>query len=456
MRDWKVVTIVVAILAVPAAGSAQTPLTLEEALRRAEPAAYANRIAKAQSDAESARVLETYRGVLPSVRVEAGWARTTDPIGVFGTTLRQRSITQADFDPARLNHPAPVNNWAGGLIVEQPLFNADAHLGRAAASKAAAASEASLAWTEAGTQLEVTKAYFGAVLAGERVTTLEAAAAAAAAHVRQAETLIANGLATRSDALLAQVKAGEVDAQLTEARGSAILARKGLAVLLGAPDEELLPAGRLPSADAVLALAGAELPAEPVSRGDVTAALKGLDAAVADARRAKALYMPRINAFARLDWNSELRPYAGDENWTAGVMVSWSPFAGASELAEIRAASARERAARVGAEAAAARARLEIEQAEMRRDVARQRLEIARRAIRQSTEAHRIVARKYEGGLATIAELLDAAAIETQSGLGLSAAIHELIIAEAERRHATGMDLGALASLGADGPGTEP
>lgn len=441
----------------PAAGAAQTPLRLDQALQRADEAAYANRIAAAQADAQEAQTLATYRGVLPSLRVETGWMRTTDPIGAFGTNLRQRTITQADFDPARLNHPAPINNWGGALILEQPLFNADAHLGRTAAARAASAADATVAWTRAETRLEVVRAYYGAVLAAEKVATLEAAARAAGAHVRQAESMVEAGFATKSDALLAQVKAGEVEAELVSARGDAELARRGLALLLGSPDDLgfELPA-RLPATDAVKALAAEDLPEGARSRGDVEAARMGLSAARADATRAKSLYVPRINAFARLDWNSDARPYAGEENWTAGVMLSWSPFAGASQIAEIRGAEGRARAARAGTEAAEAKARLEVEQTETKRSVAQARLEIAERATRQSVEAHRIVARKYDGGLATVVELLDAAAVETQSGLALSAAVYDAIVAEGERRHAAGLDVAALVVLDNDKPRTEP
>jgi outer membrane protein TolC len=154
-----------------------------------------------------------------------------------------------------------------------------------------------------------------------------------------------------------------------------------------------------------------------------------------------------LNAFARMEWNSAARPYGGRENWTAGVLASWSPFAGASEIAELRAASGREAAARAGSEAVEAQARLELEKAETARRVALARLEIAERATRQSAEAHRIVARKYDGGLATVVELLDAAAAETASGLAQSRAIHDAIVAEAEWRFASGRDVAGLTVL---------
>jgi outer membrane protein TolC len=434
-------------LALARAAAAQAPLTLEQALARAERDGYANRVAAAQAAAESARPLGALRGVLPSVRVEAGWARTTDPIGAFGTTLRQRAVTQADFDPGRLNDPSAIGNYAGAVVVEQPVFNADAHLGRSVATRVVEAAEASAEWTRSSTRLDVVRAYYGAMLAAESVATLEAALRAAAGHVRQAESMVASGVATRSDALLARVKEGEVEAQLVSARGDAVLAVRQLALLMGSPEDTTIAVPSwLPAADEVRGLAS-DVATPGSERADVRAAKLGWSAARTDVTRARSLYLPRVNAFARLEWNSAARLYGGRENWTAGVMASWSPFAGASEIAELRAASGRAEAARAGSEAAEAKARLEIEQAETARRVALARLEIAERATRQSAEAHRIVARKYDGGLATVVELLDAAAAETASGLAQSKAIHDAVVAEAEWRLASGRDVTGLTVL---------
>ena len=65
----------------------------------------------------------------------------------------------------------------------------------------------------------------------------------------------------------------------------------------------------------------------------------------------------------------------------------------------------------------------------------------------QSGEAHRIVARKYEGGVASVVELLDAAAAETRSRLAFSQARYEVIAAAAARRQALGLDLEVLDAL---------
>jgi outer membrane protein TolC len=424
-------------------------LSLPDALARAEEFAYGNRIAAGQASLARSQGRAALRGILPTVRLEAGFVRTTDPIGAFGTALRQRRISQADLDPGRLNYPADTDNYLGSLVVEQPLLNADAHLGRVAAGRAAAAAEAQAAWTRSGTRLDVLRAYYGAVLAAEQERTLAAAHRAAEQHVAAAEAMERQGLVTKSDALLARVKAGEIEAELLSARGEAALAGRSLAVLLGTPEDSALelPAA-LPGTAAVRRLLSADLPLEGVAaRADVRAAEQGLGAARLDVRRAQSLHLPRLNAFARYDWNSAATPFAGDENWTVGVMASWTVFGGASEWAERQAAGGRAATARAQAEAAVAQASLEVARTENARRTALLRLDVMERGAQQGAEAHRIVSRRYQGGLASVVELLEAAAVETQSALALSHARYTGIVVEGERRRAAGQDPAGFAPI---------
>lgn len=446
-----VVALVVALgAAAPGATAlgAQT-LTLRDALGRADSAGYSNRAANALADAARAPATAALKGILPTVRLEGGFVRTDDPIGAFGTALRQRIITAADFDPARLNRPTAISNFQGGAVIEQPILNADAWTGRRAASHAGNAARASAEWSRLGTRADVIRAYFGATLAHERVATLAAAASAAHAHQRQAESMVREGLATKSDALLAAVGAGEVEAQLAEAKADASTALRQLAVLLGTRDPVVVPA-TLPSAAGIRAVvAGDTTDGVPtvLDRPDLEAATSNLEAARADAARARALYLPRLNAVARYDWNSPARPYAGDASWTVGVMATWSPFSGASEIGERQGTTGRADAARAFADGAREQAALEAEQSANALRSALAGLTIAEQAVAQSAEAHRIVARKYEGGLATIVELLDASAVETRSALRHSAARFAAISAAAARRKAIGLDPGTLATL---------
>ena len=430
--------------------AAQTPIALPAALQRADSVAYANRMARGAADAQHASAIAPLRGILPSVQFDAGYLQTTDPIGAFGTTLRQRSTTQAAFDPHALNFPAAVRDYSGDVTVSQPLFNADAWVGRRAASLAAQAADASAEWTSRSVRGDVVRAYFGAAVAAAQVVALDSAAAAAHAHVRAAQSMERNGMVTRSDVLLASVRANELDAQRAAAEGNVLLARRQLGTLLAMPGQAVTVDARIPSAQTLRDAAAPDTAnAGAASRADLRAATLGADAAGADARRARAAYLPRLNAFGRYDWHSLSHPYDGLPSWTAGVMVSWSPFSGGGTLSDVRHAAAQRAVANAAADAANANAQLEEAQTRTELVVALQRMDLAELAAAQAVEAHRLVTRKYEGGLATIVELLDAAAAQARTAVELSAARYAVIAADAARRQALGRDPGSLADLDA-------
>jgi outer membrane protein TolC len=286
------------------------------------------------------------------------------------------------------------------------------------------------------------------VLAAEQAAALDSAARAAHQHQRQAETQHRNGAVARSDALLAAVRASDADTRLLAARGEARLARLRLALALGAPEDTAftLPV-RLPLAATIAALADQPDTAAPAERADVRAARLARAAAEADHGRATAQLLPRVNAFGRLDWNTAATPFGGREAWTAGIVLSWSPFTGGAELAATREAAARRDVASAAAEAAEARGRLELSESATALEVARARTAASGRAVDQSTEAHHIVTRRYEGGLATVVELFDAAAEETAARLSDADARYQLILALAQHRRAAGQDPAVLTRL---------
>ena len=121
-------------------------------------------------------------------------------------------------------------------------------------------------------------------------------------------------------------------------------------------------------------------------------------------------------------------------------MASWTPFSGFAEVGDVRGARARASAARAMADAAEGQAALELSARESEVTVALARLTIAEQAVEQGSEAHRLVARQYAGGLAGITELLGAQATETRTGLGLAQARVDLITALAARALARGAD----------------
>lgn len=443
----------VAAQAAPLRAQGTGTLTVTGALKQAEQSGYSSRIARAGAAAAQAESRTALKGVLPAVRLESGVVRSNDPLAAFGSIMRQRSVTPTAFDPNSLNYPVPRTNMTTGVVLEAPIFNADAWAGKAASGHAADAARASADWQSVNTGLDVMRAYYGVVLAREQVTALSAATAAARSHVRVAESAADNGLVTRSDALLAAVRAGEIETHLAAARGNAATARLTLALLLGAagdtaaalPDVVPSPAAIGAGSQGSTLLADAYMRRNS-ERADLDAARAGVAAADAAVRAATRTFIPRVNGFARYDWHDQDSPIGRDGMWTIGVMASWSPFTGGAEIAQRNVAVANARAAHAMQDAAMARANLEIQAAEIAVETARHALATAGKAVAQSEEAHRVVGRKYEGGLATVSELLDAQAIAIATKLSEAKARYDLVIAHAELARANGIPLNTIAA----------
>jgi hypothetical protein len=92
-----------ALLCVAHPASAQSPLSLSDALARAH-ARSPDTIAAAAAEREAAeRVTQARGGYLPRVDVVESWQRGNQPAFVFSSLLAQRSVAMTDLSVAALN-----------------------------------------------------------------------------------------------------------------------------------------------------------------------------------------------------------------------------------------------------------------------------------------------------------------------------------------------------------------
>jgi outer membrane protein TolC len=419
-------------------------LTLQEALERSDQSSYAGRLANGRLQERSGQELSSLQGLMPAVRAEGGWSATDDPLNAFGTRLRQRSITMESFDPAALNDPSRASGWNAALVAEVPLVNVDAWKGRTAASGAVEAARRRQEAERIRARNETAHAYFDAVLAQAAVRTWQDALNAAQAHRSQAASGSREGTVLRSDLLLSQVRLGEIEASLAKAQSDSALALRRLAFAMGSPESAPTSLEGFPET-ATLQSAAAALP-ESGKRPEEEAGHAEAKAAALDAERVGATLLPRLNGIARMDWNASGVPFSKDPSWTVGVQASWSLHA-TGEVGDRQAARARAEEARVME--AMTKNRLDLEEASLESGlkVALQRLSIAETAVSQAEEAHRLTARRYQEGLATMAETLQAAALETSTRLSLESARHDVVVGLSDLSALRGLDSRRLETL---------
>jgi outer membrane protein TolC len=397
-------------LVFPVHAEAQTPLTLEQAVEIALEKNPIRRAALAEARAAGAGIGEARADLLPQVDFRESFTRSNDPVYVFGTKLRQRRFTQADFDLSRLNSPTPINDFSTRFTATWSVFDSrESWFRLARAERLHEASERQLERTEQELVFRVVDSYFGLLLAFKQQQVAEEAVRTAEANLERSRARLEAGVVVESDVLSAQVFLATREQELIQARSAVGVARVRLNHELGVAAESVFAPGEV--------LAERELPLPSLEELESQALeqrpdLQGVKLQEAAQQKsvamAKAAFGPRVNLIAA--WQADNPAFLGNggSHWLGAVEVEVDLFQGGakrSRLARERAAEERMVALRALATSAV---QLEVRRAYYELEAARKQVEVARTAVTQANESLRIIQNRYESGLATITDLLRA------------------------------------------------
>ena len=384
----------------------EVPLTLRDAVAEALAGNSGHRIAGSRTSIARAEARIATGRLLPSLEAGAGFTRSVDPVFAFGTRLRQERFTEADFALDALNRPDAINDCTTDVGLRWVPLDASAWAGRAAAGSRAEAADREEAWSAERTEFRTKALYFAAAGAGAALTAAEAEEAAAEAAFELFRRREGRGLLTEADVLQAEAELRAAEAHRLAVARDAERAREDLALHLGwSVDRVPVPV------DSLTAPAPPEpAAAAPSARSDVRALAAAREAAVSDARRAGLSFLPRLEAFAGWTSHAASAFEVDGSDWTVGLALRWTPFAGFEQIGDRqRAVQARE-IARIRHEEALRVAHAEAEQARRDARASRAALEATRAARRAAAEARVLMRRRFEEGLATAAEFLQSEA----------------------------------------------
>ena len=376
--------------------------------------------------------------LLPQLNFTEDISRGNDPVYAFGTRLRQRQFTQADFALNALNLPQPIGNFSTRFSGTWTAFDSfktqreirSADLAEKSASSSAKAVDQQIVF-------QVVEAYQSVLYAQREIDVARHEQETAAALLASVEDHVKAGLAVESDRMAAQVNVAARKEELIAAQGDLELAWAQLREAMGAPDLkafELKPIE--PRAFPQLALEQ-ELAEAAKGRPDLIAKSQAQSAQASALEGAKSDFGPRVSAYG--NWEEDRTSFAGSggNNWIAGVQISIDilPLGKRAELAQQSAAKQR-----IDAQLSASQRhiRLEVSQAHIHRQTAALSLGTAQAALNDSTESLRIVKNRYGAGLATITDLLRAEDAERQSQSSYWHAVYGNVMAYAELLYATG------------------
>lgn len=397
-----------ALLLGVSAASAQTPLTLEEAMTRARGESVDARALASTFEEAEARVKQAQSGFWPRVDLTETVQRGNNPVFAFSSLLSQRRFTAANFAIPSLNYPAPVTNTRTAIGIEQPIFNGGlttigidaAKLRRDAASAARETGGQDLAFRAA-------QAFVRVLQLEAAVRATDAAVAAAESDRQRARARRDVGLVTEADVLAVDVHWADMQERQIAARGDLSVARIQLAEVVGLPlvDSPMLvrpqPRSKPTDADMLVREALASHPNRREAELEVQLA--------ENARRtARAALLPTVGVQGGWEFNGAT---LGEQqsSWLVGAQVRINLFRGFADTARITEASHAQIRARAERERVERRIEVGVRTALAQLAAARAREEAGRAALTQARESQRIIRDRYESGLATVTDVLRAA-----------------------------------------------
>lgn len=356
---------------------------------------------------------------LPQVDLGYTAMSTNNPLNAFGFLLQQQTVTAMDFDPAKLNNPGARQDYSAKVEAKLPLLNMDMIYARKGAKAQEEVYKYKAQRTKEYIEFEVKKAYTQLQMSYQAQSVLEASLK----DVKQIHQSVTNfydqGLIQKSDVLNAQVQVNTIESALAKAESNIHSASDGLRLLMG-----------LESAEEVYLTDSLSQKIESVqnnmlsiSRSDIMAMNKALDATNMMVKSSKMAFLPRINAFGAYQLNDS-KPLGFNANsYLVGINLSWNIFSGNQNKNKVKSYQFQRDKMQEELNLHVKQSQLELDKT--KRDLRDLQIEINKQkaSVEQADEALRILANRHKEGLVNTTDLLMSQAQLSQQKLMLAQAI---------------------------------
>ncbi|MBT8300124.1 MAG: TolC family protein [Maribacter sp.] len=350
---------------------------------------------------------QTNAVLLPNISISHTGIATTNPLMAFGSKLNQKILTEADFNPALLNDPNQIEDYATRIVVQQPLLNFDGFYQRKAARAKLNATELQSERKQDYIQLTVDKAYMQLQLAYKTVDVLKKAKKAALENKRLANNSFTQGYLQKADVLAVEVRVTEIDNQLQYAESNIKNASNQLSVLMNDESYKILQ----PSDSLVINTNDINFESLPENRKDILAISSASEAYEHAYKADKMSFLPRLNAFGTYELHDD-EVFQGDaDGYLFGAELKWDIFEGSKRFGKSKKSKAEYEKSKLELNQYKAESQVELNRAKRMLQDAKNNLELTALALQQSKESLRIRTNRFEQGLEKTTDLLMA---ETQ------------------------------------------
>lgn len=383
------------------------PITKTEVLSKVSENNTSIKISEQEFSAAKADYRQTNAVFLPNITASYTGIATTNPLMAFGSKLNQEILTQNDFNPALLNDPSQIENYATKFEIQQPLINFDGLYQRKAAKSKMEAMSLKTKRTQDYLAFEVEKAYMQLQLAYKAVDVLEKASEAANANKKLADNSFKQGYLQRADVLNVEVRVTEVQNQLQSAKSNVQNASNYLSFLMN--DETYVV--YTPTDSLTVATIGIENQTISENRSDIKAMQLASNAYEAMNKADKMAFLPRLNAFGSYELYDDKIFQADANGYLFGAQLSWDIFQGSKRFGKAQKSKAEFEKSKLEYKQYVSQSNLELNKAKRAFLDAENKLELNALALEQSEESLRIRTNRFKEGLEKTSDLLIA---ETQ------------------------------------------
>lgn len=334
----------------------------------------------------------------------------------FGPTVNwQSTATKMGgkyYDSANLSR-----SFGNGLTLTMPIYTGGQLEGAIkAADLAMNANELGLELCKQQVKAATMSAYYQALQAKNQIKVAQDSVNTLTEHLKNVNAQYTVGTVAKSDVLGTQVQMANAEQNLINANNSYDVAIASLNNVMGLPTDTEL--NLTDSLDYNVY----EIPLEECTayarsnRPDVLMADYQVAIAEAGVQQAKAGYMPKVSAQASKSWAGDSpfgseetdKRYAQNNNWTAGVVLSWDIWDNNVTQSKVN----QSKAAVAKAEAAAENTRqsgdLEVRTAYLNLKAAEKSINTTQVAVDKAQEDYKIAQVRYAAGVGTNLDVMDA------------------------------------------------
>lgn len=429
----------VAVLLAASQASAQPAtlrVTLDEAVAKAVESSHRLAEVRARQQAAEATIEVRRRSDDPTLTASAGYTRTNH-IDEFG-------VPQPD-GRLRVIYPDIPDNYRTRLELVWPVYTA----GRTDALERAARAEAEatgsdLAAARLDLRLEVSRAYWALVTARETVRVLEQALANADRSLADVRNRVDAGLLPPNDVSRSEAQRARSELLLVEAKGRVEIVSIDLSRLMGLPAPATIEPAEALDGSTALSADAAALEAEALaSRPELTALKVRTDGVNARLDAIASTRKPMVNFLSGYDVaNPNPRIFPRQDKWQPSFdisfNVSWQFWDSGRAKADRAEALANQLVLQERQKEVTSQIQADVRRQLVELATSRAALAPARLALAAAQETRRVVNDRFEAGVATTLDVLDAQLAEMQADLERARVLADVRLNEARLTRVVG------------------